>query len=146
MEITIVTTKNDLYRLKKVVKDQLVYCIIDNNLYHLKNISKSKTSVGWEQVNSSIQVIQEDTNNIEITFETVSKNLTGKPYVPTYDGNDDIIYITYDIGNGLSIIKTFNYTLDVLTSITLSGSTPSGINLTKTFHYTGENLTSITYS
>lgn len=77
-------------------------------------------------------------------FETVSKNLKTYPYSITCNG-DDIDYITYN--NGVSqIIKTFNYTLGVLTSIVLSGDTPSGINLTKTFHYTGDDLTSVSYS
>lgn len=79
------------------------------------------------------------------SFETVSKNLKNYPYVITYDG-DDIDYITFDLGSSLEIIKTFNYTLGILTSIVLSGDTPDGIDLTKTFHYTGEDLTSVTYS
>lgn len=78
-------------------------------------------------------------------FETVSKNLKGYPYVISY-GGDDIDYITYDIGGGMEIVKTFNYTLGVLTSLVLSGDTPSGIDLTKTLHYTGDDLTSVTYS
>ena len=79
------------------------------------------------------------------TYETVSKNLIGYPYVITYDG-DDIDYITYDLGGGDSIVKTFNYTLGVLTSLVLSGDTPSGIDLTKTLNYTGDDLTSVKYS
>jgi hypothetical protein len=78
-------------------------------------------------------------------FETVSKNLKSYPYVITYDGND-IDYITYNLGGGDSIVKTFNYTLSVLTSVVLSGDTPSGMELTKTLIYTGDNLTGIEYS
>lgn len=78
-------------------------------------------------------------------FETVSKNLKAYPYALTY-GVDGVATITYDLGGGLSVVKTFNYTLGVLTTIVLSGDTPSGIELTKTFSYTGADLTSVTYS
>ena len=55
--------------------------------------------------------------------------------------------ITYDLGGGLSIVKTFNFDVDgILTSIVLSGDTPSGIDLTKTLNYTGDDLTSVEYS
>lgn len=78
-------------------------------------------------------------------FETVSKNLRTYPYTLTY-GVDGIDTIVYDLGGGLSITKTFNYTLSVLTSIVLSGDTPSGIELTKTLSYTGADLTGVVYS
>ncbi|OQB08077.1 MAG: hypothetical protein BWY21_01465 [Parcubacteria group bacterium ADurb.Bin216] len=78
-------------------------------------------------------------------FETVSKNLKSYPYVLTY-GVDGIDTIVYNLGGGLSITKTFNYTLGILTSIVLSGDTPLGIELTKTLIYTGVDLTSVTYS
>lgn len=78
-------------------------------------------------------------------FETVSKNLKSYPYTLTY-GVDGIDTIVYDLGGGLSITKTFNYTLGVLTSIVLLGDTPSGIELTKTFGYIGVDLTSVLYS
>jgi hypothetical protein len=77
-------------------------------------------------------------------FESISKNLKSYPYVITYIGSD-IDYITYITDTG-TIIKTFNYTLSVLTSLVLSGDTPSGIELTKTLHYSGSDLTSVTYS
>jgi len=79
------------------------------------------------------------------TFESVSKNLNSYPYVITYSGAD-INYITYTLGGGLTIVKTFNYTSGDITSIVLSGSTPSGISLTKTLAYSGGNVSSITYS
>jgi hypothetical protein len=78
-------------------------------------------------------------------FETVSKNLKNYPYTLTY-GVDGLATIVYDLGGGLSITKTFNYTLTVLTSIVLSGDTPTGIELTKTLSYTGADLTSVAYS
>lgn len=79
------------------------------------------------------------------TFESVSKNISSYPYTLTYDGTT-LASITYDIGDGDSIVKTLNYTDGKLTSIVLSGDTPDGISLTKTLSYTGENLTGITYS
>lgn len=78
-------------------------------------------------------------------FETVSKNLKSYPYTITY-GIDGIDEITYDLGGGQTIVKTFNYTLGVLTSIVLSGDTPDGILLTKELSYTGDDLTAVTYS
>jgi hypothetical protein len=85
-----------------------------------------------------------DGNSAYDSFETVSKNLKGYPYIITYDG-DDIDCITYSTNEG-TIRKTLNYTLGVLTSIVLSRDTPDGINLTKTLTYTGADLTSVAYS
>lgn len=79
------------------------------------------------------------------SFEYVSKNLGAYDYTITYSGND-IDYIIYDLGAGLFITKTFNYTGNKLTSIVLSGDVPLGITLTKTLSYTGNKLTSVTYS
>ena len=79
------------------------------------------------------------------TFETVNKNLQAYPATLAYS-NGNLSTITYDLGSGLSIVKTFNYTDGSLTSITLSGNTPEGIALTKTFVYAGSNLTGVTYS
>lgn len=85
------------------------------------------------------------TNTLGEEFETVSKNLKSYPYDITY-GVDGIDTITYYLAGGLSVVKTFNYVATVLTTIVLSGDTPSGIDLTKTLIYTGADLTSVTYS
>lgn len=79
------------------------------------------------------------------SFEYVNKNLSSYDYTITYSGSD-IDYIVYDLGGGLTITKTFNYTGKDLTSIVLSGDTPLGISLTKTLTYTGKDLTSVAYS
>lgn len=76
------------------------------------------------------------------SFETVSKNLASEDAALTYNGSGDLIEIAYASG----VIKTLAYTDGALTSITLSGSTPSGIELVKTLTYTGDDLTDITYS
>lgn len=87
-----------------------------------------------------------DTNNyVEHSFETISKNLKAYAAAITYDGSL-IDYITYDLGGGLSIVKTYNYSSDLVSTIVLSGDTPAGISLTKTFTYSGTTLTDITYS
>lgn len=78
------------------------------------------------------------------TFETVSKNLKGKPYVLNYTSGK-LTSIVYTVTGG-NITKTLNYTGEKLTSIVLSGNTPGGINLTKTLSYTVDSLTNITYS
>jgi hypothetical protein len=79
------------------------------------------------------------------TYETVSQNLKGASYEITNIGGV-LDHITYTISLEQIIVKSFHYTGDVLTSITLSGATPAGINLTKTLHYTGSDLTSVSYS
>lgn len=78
------------------------------------------------------------------TFETVSKNLKGNPYVLNYTAGK-LTSIVYTVVGG-TITKTLNYTGEKLNSLVLSGSTPNGINLTKTLSYTGDTLTNITYS
>jgi hypothetical protein len=79
------------------------------------------------------------------TFEKVSKNLDSYPATLSYSG-ENLATIEYDLGGGLSILKTLNYTGDNLTSVVLSGDTPDGISLTKTLVYTGDNLTGVNYS
>lgn len=78
------------------------------------------------------------------SFETVSKNLSAYPFTLNYTGAE-LTSIVYDTGAG-NITKTFGYTLGVLTTITLSGATPSGIDLVKTLLYSGGQLTGATYS
>ena len=85
------------------------------------------------------------TEGIEEAFETVARNLSSFPYTFSYD-DDELSSITYTIGGGRSVVKTFNYTNGVLTSIVLSGNTPNNINFTKTFAYEGDSLTGVTYS
>jgi len=75
------------------------------------------------------------------TFESVSKNLDDDDASLTFSGGQ-LVTVTYSSG----VIKTLSYTLGKLTSVTLSGSTPSGINLIKTIAYSGDEISSITYS
>lgn len=101
-----------------------------------------------DQVSASITVktfTDIEDNYIPSAFETLSNNLKDYAYTVTYSG-DDVNYITYDLGGGLEIIKTFNYTSGDITSIVLSGDTPAGVNLTKTISYTGSNISSVSYS
>jgi len=78
------------------------------------------------------------------TFETVSKNIKAWAAVFAYtDGR--LTTITYT-KNDSTILKTLNYTGEKLTSIVLSGNTPSGIELTKTLSYTGDQLTGTNYA
>ena len=79
-------------------------------------------------------------------FETVSKNLKTYPYSLNYTG-DKLTSIEYDLGGGDSITKTLNYSLELLTTIVLSGTLPSGIGATtKTLTYSSGRLSTITYS
>lgn len=77
-------------------------------------------------------------------FETVSKNL--KSWNATFSYLLGVLQtITYTDG-AETIVKTFNYTGPQLTSIVLSGDTPSGIDLTKTLSYSSGVLISVSYS
>lgn len=82
---------------------------------------------------------------VEQTFETVNKNLAGSPFtiVKTYG---KIRTITYSTEAG-SIIKTFGYSGDSLTSISLSGpGLPVIPKTTKTLVYENGELTGGTYT
>jgi hypothetical protein len=79
------------------------------------------------------------------SFETVSKNLSARPYTLNYTSGV-LTSIVYDLGGGQSITKTLGYTSGALTSVTLSGNTPGGITLVKTLTYTSGTLTGISYS
>jgi hypothetical protein len=78
------------------------------------------------------------------TYETVSQNIKAYPVTFTYTG-DLITQVDYDIGTG-TVVKTISYTGDKVSSIVLSGDTPSGIDLTKTFSWSGETLLGYSYS
>ena len=94
------------------------------------------------KLGESLKESKEDVLNY---FEVISKNLKSYPYIIEYD-SDLVDRIVYDLGGGLQIIKTFNYTLDALTSIVLSGDVPDGVMLTKTINYELGVITSIEYS
>ena len=98
------------------------------------------------EVRSSIVVSSGNTvgavTGVAESFETVSKNLPSSDAVYSYSINGDLQTITYSSG----VIKTFNYTLDLLTSVVLSGTTPSGIELTKSLTYSANDLVAVTYS
>jgi hypothetical protein len=99
------------------------------------------TWTGAQWVESTAGYVSE----IGSTFETVSKNLNAYPSTLAYSGGN-LSSITYALGGGLTIVKTFSYTGSNLTSIVLSGYTPGGISLTKTLTYSSGNLVGITYS
>lgn len=80
-----------------------------------------------------------------LSFETVSNNLVNYPYDINYSMGD-VSSIVYDLGNSLSITKTFNYTGSDITSIVLSGDVPDGIPLTKILTYTLGDVTGIAYT
>lgn len=101
----------------------------------ISKIPKQKMTAGVRSLSSS-------SGGIGDSFETVSANLSAYSNTLNYDVNGDITSIVYSNG----ITKTFNYTGTDITSIVLSGSTPSGISLTKTLTYTSGDVTGITYS
>ena len=83
-----------------------------------------------------------DVSGSSNSFETVSANLSAYNYVINYNISGDVSTIVYSNG----VTKTLNYTGGNVTSIVLSGSTPSGISLTKTLAYTDGDVSGITYS
>jgi len=78
------------------------------------------------------------------TFNTVSKNLNSWNEIWSLTNG----YINSKIyTNGTNTItKTINWNNGLITSIVLSGDTPTGIDLIKTFDYTNTNSVEITYS
>lgn len=81
-------------------------------------------------------------DTIQETFETVYQNLPS--YNVSYSYTNGSV-ATKSYSNGITV--TYNYTNGDITSIVLSGSTPSGIDLTKTITYTsGGELDNISYS
>ena len=81
-----------------------------------------------------------------ITFEYVNKNIKSYPATFTYNPDKTINTITYDLGGGFSIVKTFAYSAKLLQTLTLSGDIPPGIDTVKTFTYSGKDLQSYSYS
>jgi hypothetical protein len=81
--------------------------------------------------------------NVE-TFETVSANLRAYACATIFE-NGKVARKVFSLGGGKTITKTFNWTGSRITSIVLSGDTPTGIALTKTFTYAGANV-SVGYS
>lgn len=130
------------------------YAVLDavtynGSSYIMKTVAPS---AGYVPTNTTYWVVlaekgADGTNGtLSDTFETVSANLAA--YSPTYAYSaGNLSTVTYDLGGGQSIVKTFNYSGGNLSTIVLSGNTPAGIDLTKTFTFDGSgNLTSIAYS
>ncbi len=88
-----------------------------------------------------------ETIGIRKSFETVSKNLREFPCSFAYTA-EQLTSITYDKGDGKTIVKTLNYNSEgVVTSVVLSGDIDDTISTTKTLTYNSEGLlTNITYS
>jgi hypothetical protein len=82
--------------------------------------------------------------SLQSTFETVNKNLKAYGFVLNYTGTS-LTSIIYTKGSSV-ITKTFGYTGELLTSITLSGDLPTGIQTVKTLQYTDSTLSKTVYS
>ena len=82
--------------------------------------------------------------SLQSTFETVNKNLNTYGFVLNYTGTS-LTSIIYTKGTSV-ITKTFSYTGELLTSITLSGDLPTGIQTIKTLQYTNSTLNGAVYS
>jgi len=93
-------------------------------------------------IDKRVKNLEQNSSGSTNSFETVSANLSAYDYTINYNVAGDVESIVYSNG----VTKTLNYTSGDVTSIVLSGSTPSGIELTKTLTYTGGDVTGITYS
>jgi hypothetical protein len=100
--------------------------------------------VSQTPITVEVQTLGAQGASYQEAFETVSKNLKSYPAAYNYAAVK-LTSVVYTTPSG-TITKTLNYTGDALTSIVLSGSTPSGIALTKTLAYTSGVLTSVSYS
>lgn len=106
-------------------------------------VKDNSTSKGWGLSKATADTLYTPLGaGLEVTFETVSANLPSADATLNYNGSGDIASIVYSTG----ITKTFNYTGTDITSIVLSGSTPSGISLTKTLTYSSGDVTGIAYT
>lgn len=96
-------------------------------------------------IDERVKVLENQGTSIAETFETVLVNIKEYPATVSYGTGNLISTIVYTLPTG-SITESVGYNGSNISSITLSGDTPSGINLTKTFGYTGDDVTSVTYS
>lgn len=80
-------------------------------------------------------------------FEKIAKNLRSYPHSFSYSGGK-LASITYTTGPGTTIVRTFNFTGNDLTSVVLSGTLPTELGgiTTKTFTYSVGILSSVSYS
>lgn len=125
--------KLDVSAIKGV--EELAREIAEEEAKKIKPVVKNYSSGGMSRAVA-------DTLYLGQSFETVSANLSNYDNSLNYDVNGDITNIVYSNG----VTKTFNYTGADITSIVLSGSTPSGVSLTKTLTYTSGDVTGITYT
>lgn len=121
--------------------------------------SPPKTHISLLNQPSSVSILARGTNIAQIglckqgppgpsldqTFETLNKNLKSRPATFNWAGGL-LVSVDYDLGGGLSITKTLNYSGSQLDSIVLSGDTPGGISLTKSLTWVDGNLTEVEYS
>lgn len=97
--------------------------------------------------NSALSLIANlgtNTDTIGNSFETVNENLGAYPKTLSYTGSR-LDSVSYTVGAS-TITKTLTYSGLQLSTVVLSGSTPSGIDLTKTLTYSGLNLTGVAYT
>lgn len=108
------------------------------------DVADDGTQGALDEMAGAVNAQESDIDEMQgyvITFEAVSRNLPSEGIAYAYSGGN-LTQITYSSG----IVKTLNYTGDTLTSVVLSGSTPSGIALTKTLTYSGDDLAGAVYS
>lgn len=82
--------------------------------------------------------------NVAVTYETIAGNLSEYPYTLSYNIDGRISTIVYTTPTS-TITKTYNYVLDVLQTIVITGATLAK-TYTKTLNYTAGVLTGVSYS
>jgi hypothetical protein len=111
-----------------------------NRLYNPINVtgslqgtsSWSNNFVGFDTYSSSVSYSLN--TKVGDSYETVSQNLKDYPKTLLYSGSV-VLSVTYSLGDGSYIYKTFIYSGSYITTGSLSGNLPTGIKTKKLTSY-----------
>lgn len=110
----------------------------------LTNLVPSNEAVGYVLTTNGRGSYFWASPNVNITYETIASNLSEYPYTLSYNIDGRISSVVYTTPTSV-ITKVYNYVLDVLSSIVISGPTLAK-TYTKTLNYTSGALTGVSYS
>lgn len=110
----------------------------------LTNLVPANEAVGYVLTTNGRGLYFWSNPSVILNYETLSGNLSEYPYSLSYDGNGRISSIVYTTPTS-PITKTYNYVLDTLQSIAITG-VQLAKTYTKTLNYTAGVLTSVSYS
>ena len=75
-----VRKRTDLYGLRQADTDQLVYCISDNTIYHLRDKSRIAHSDGWEQTAAVSKTVNLSSNITVVSGDYLTQNTADLRY------------------------------------------------------------------